>query len=125
MRDTTGRVVELAGPGIPAERRLHDALASARFFRDASGGWPVVLIRRMTNFARFAVLFGGSFGGGDFVVGQPSSSSRVSTTMEEAFLSLSTFCSNVVSSVAISSFIAFSFALSLSDSVAPARTKSL
>jgi hypothetical protein len=45
--------------------------------------------------------------------------------MEDAFLSLRTFCSKVVEREASSVLIAFSFVLSASESLAPARTKSL
>jgi hypothetical protein len=56
---------------------------------------------------------------------RPASSARVSTTIAEAFVSLSTFWLKAVCNVASSEFKPLSFALSASESRAPARTKSL
>ncbi len=122
--ETTARLSN-SPPRLP---RARDAAITFRrdawLARSVSTGWPVVLTSSMTNLpglpalaaASAAVLISASL--------SPASSARVSNVTAIAPRSFSTFCANVVCSVASSAFSARSLALLASGSCAPARTKS-
>jgi hypothetical protein len=98
---------------------------SARFSSEASGGCPVVFARRTRNLPSWPAALAASAAAATCASLKPASSARLSTITADASTSLSTFWLKVVCSVASSVLSAFSFSLSASDSVAPARTKSL